>query len=301
MSPRRYRPSYEARPVFAGLPRTNVNTPGFQLTSGLILFAVGMIMFSARPPEGEWSASMLTGYRVGAWVAAITGGVLLIAAFQNLMRARARVLAVAAGSPDAWLLDYDWTPGAIRDRAVAAAAEALLWITMSGVLGASALLFSHTSTGGGTSPIRIIALFLVGLSAACAWMSTGMLRQGVFFGESVLRWDGGGPLRAGTEWTGRIEVPEALASPYAHLQFVKERKIQLSDNVSYTRHEHDRIDVAARLEREADGRKVLRLSANLPKHTPSTELARDPARYWELRVADDASGWTTSFLVPVYS
>ncbi|MEQ1918509.1 MAG: hypothetical protein ABL955_04870, partial [Elusimicrobiota bacterium] len=195
----------------------------------------------------------------------------------------------------------DWTPGASRDRAVAAAAEALFWIAMSGVLGVSALLFSHEAANNGAPLTRILALLLVSLSAACAWMSSGTLRQGIFFGNSLLLWDGGGPLRAGAEWTGRIEVAEAVASPYAHLQFVKERKIQLSDNVAYTRHEHDRIDVVALLERAADGRKVLRLSARLPHDAPSTELARDPARYWELRVADDASGWMTTFLVPVYS
>lgn len=300
MSRRRYPASFEARPVIEGLPRTKVNTPGFQLSSGLFLFATGMLMFSVHAPAGEWSAGMVKGYRAGAWTAAVAGGVLLIAAGQALARARARVLAVAAGSPDAWLLDYDWTPGACRDRAVASAAEALFWIVMSGALGAAALAYAY-GLEDGAPLINAAALVLTGLCAACVWLSAGVLRRGLLFGESTLRWDGGGPLRTGTEWSGSIAVAEAVSAPYAHLQFVKERKIQHSDNVSYTRHEHDRVDLSARLEREPGGRKVLRLSARLPAKAPSTELSRDPARYWELRVCDDASGWSTSFLVPVYS
>lgn len=296
MSPRRYRGSFETRPVFEGLPRTNANTPGFQLTSGIVLFAVGMIMFPVHPPEGEWTAATMACWRAGAWAGAITGGVLLFAAAQSLARARARAKAFAAGSPDAWQLDYDWTPGAIRDRAVAAAAEAVLWIAMSGVLGVGALLFSRAAD----PLVRIVSLCLVGLSALCAWMSSGTLRQGLLFGESVLRWDGGGPLRAGTEWTGSIAVPERVSAPYAHLQFVKELKIRAGDTLRYDRREHDRIDLAARLERDAGGRKTIRLIAALPANAPATELSRDPARYWELRVADDASGWATTFLVPVY-
>lgn len=296
MSPRRYRPSFEARPIFEGMPRTKVDTPAFQLTSGVVLFAVGLIMFQVHPPEGEWTPGTLTCWNAGAWAGAIAGGVLLFAAFQSLARARARVRAFAAGSPDAWRLDYDWNPGAIRDRAVAAAAEAVLWIAMSGTLGVAALLFSY----GGDPLVRVVSLCLVGLSALCAWMSSGALRQGLLFGESVLRWDGGGPLRAGTEWTGSVAVAERVTAPYAHLQFVKEVKTGSGDTVAYTRREHDRVDLAARLERGTDGRKILRLTASLPADAPATELSRDPARYWELRVADDASGWATTFLVPVY-
>lgn len=301
MSPRRYRdrPSFEARPVFQGLPRTNVNTPGFQLTAGLVLFAVGLTMFPVHPPEGEWTAATLACWNAGAWTAAIAGGVLLIAAFRSLTRARARSRAFAAGSPDAWRLDYDWTPGAVRDRAVAAAAESLLWIGLSALLGLAALAFA-AGHDGAYSLVKLAALALVGLSALCAWLSSGTLRQGLMFGESVLRWDGGGPLRTGTEWTGSVAIADGVSAPHAHLQFIKEIKTGSGEEVSYSRREHDRIDLAAGLEREPGGGKILRLTAAIPADAPATELSRDPARYWELRVADDASGWATTFLVPVY-
>lgn len=299
MSPRRDGPSFEARPVIAGLPRTKVHTPGFQLSSGLFLFGTGLFMFCTRPPEGEWTAWMLAGWRAGAWTAAVAGGVLLLSAARGLGRWRARVRAAAAGSPDAWLLDHEWTPGACRDRAVAGAAEALFWIVMSGGLAAAALAYAR-ELGDGARLVNAAALALAGLCAACARLSWGTLRRGLLFGESTLRWDGGGPLRAGSVWAGSIAVAEAVSAPYAHLQFVKERRIQGVEDVSYTRHEHDRVEATARLEREPGGRKVLRLSASIPAKAPSTELSRDPARYWELRVSDDASGWTTSFLVPVY-
>lgn len=297
----RYRGSYETRPVIAGLPRTNVNTPGFQLSMGAFLLGAGLLMFwGDAPPPGEWTAGMIRSWRAGAWAGAIAGGVLLFCAAQGLARARARSLAKAAGSPDAWTLDYDWTPGVCRDRAVAEALEAALWIVLSAGLGAAGLIVSAWGPGDGTLAIRVAATLLVGLSALCIALSFGTLRRGLVFGNSILRWEGGGPLRAGTRWTGVIEVAERVAAPHAHLQHVKERRHQDSESVHYSRHEHDRVDAAVLLERGPGGRKVLRVSALIPAGAPSTELSRDPARYWELRVADDASGWSTSFLVPVY-
>lgn len=300
MSPR-YPASFETRPLIGGLPRTNVNTPGFQLSAGLFLFGMGLLMFYAPPPpRGEWTAGMIAGYRAGAWAGAIAGGVLLFCAAQGLARARARALAKAAGAPDAWLLDYDWTPGVCRDRAVAAALEAGFWIVVSAGLAAVALIFLSEEAQGLLFS-RVASLGMIGVCALCIYLSAGTVRRGVLFGESVLRWDGGGPLRAGTRWEGSVAVAGSVAAPYAHLQFVKERRHADSENnVSYSRHEHDRVDAAVRVERGAEGRSVARIAVLIPSGAPSTELSRDPARYWELRVADDASGWSTSFLVPVY-
>ncbi len=296
MSPRRYRPSFEARPVFEGLRRTKVDTPGFQLAGGVALFAVGLIMFQAHPPEGEWTAGTLACWNAGAWAGAIGGGLLLFAASRSMARARARVRAYAAGSPDAWRFDHDWTPGECRDKAFAAACEGFSWTLMSLVLGGLSMIYFDM----GGPLVNIGAAILAGISAVGVFLSFGAVRRGVLFGESVLRWDGDGPLRAGTEWTGSVVVVERVSAPYAHLQFVKELKTGTGDEASYTRKEHDRVDLAARLERDTDGRKILRLTGSLPADAPTTELSRDPARYWELRVADDASGWATTFLVPVY-
>lgn len=298
----RYPASFESRPVIGGAPRTNVNTPGFQLSAGVFLFGAGLLMFTARPPEGEWTRGMILGYRAGAWTAAILGGVLLLCAVQAFARAAARRGAFAAGSPDAWKLDYDWTPGFARDRAVAAALEAGFWILASGALGGGVLIFSAYAPEAGSFVLNALSLGLVGLCAFCAISSAGTVRRGLLFGNATLRWDGGGPLRAGREWSGTIEVAGGVAAPHAHLQFVKERRIDSGENVRYSRHEHDRIDASvAPAPPEAGGRAAFRVTARIPAGVPSTELSRDPARYWELRVGDDASGWSTAFLVPVYS
>ncbi len=300
MSPRRYRPNFEARPILEGLPRTNINTPGFLSSAGAVLGGMGLFMLSGRPPSGEWSPSMETAFRAAGWTSLGLGAALLLGAAASLRRDRRRALAAASGAPDAWTLDHSWTPGTARDHAVAAACEAFFWIVMSFGVGAGGLIVARLGGPNAGALMRISALFLAAVASAGVYLSFGPLRRGLLFGESRLRWDGGGPLRAGSEWTGSIEVVDGVAAPYAHLQFIKEQRIAHSENVEYRRHKHERLAVACRLERGADGRKILRLTANVPAGAPSTELSRDPARYWELFVADDASGWATAFLVPVY-
>lgn len=76
---------------------------------------------------------------------------------------------------------------------------------------------------------------------------------------------------------------------------MKEEKVSTGENYAYRRREYQRVEVVCRVERG-----ILRLSAEIPAGFPSTALSHDPARYWELIVADDESGWETAFLVPLY-
>lgn len=300
MSPQRYRPSFEARPVLDRLPRTKIHTPGFLLSAGAALLIVGGLMLAGgRPEAGAWTESMIDGFRAGGWTSLLLGAGLLAGAASSLRRGSARLRAEASGSRDAWKLDHTWAPGEARDHAVAAAAEAFFWTAMSFGIGAAAYVFA--STGAVRGPFLILGtLLLAGVSAAGVILSFSALRRGVLFGESRLTWEGGGPLRVGTAWSGEIAIVDGVRSPYAHLQFVKEDKVATGEETFYRRREYQRVEVACRIERAPDGRKILRLSASIPAGSPSTALSHDPARYWELVVADDESGWLTAFLVPVY-
>ncbi len=301
MSPHRYRPSYEARPVFEGLPRTDIRTPATLVSTGITLFGLGLIMFGNQPLVGELGPRILSLYNGGRWAALILGAVLMGAA--AIMRAFGSPTeqAAAPNASDLWKRDYDWSPGTARDRAGATAVEGFVWVAFSIILGSGALYFGFASPEREPAMSRIVSLFIAGTALACAWVSIDKVRRGVLFGESVLRWSGGGPLRAGTRWTGTVEVADLVSAPYAHLQLIKERRIELSESFSFKRYEHDRVKVTVRIEKDSGGRKILSLTADIPADAPTTMLSGVPAQYWELFVADDASGWATSFLVPVYS
>lgn len=295
MSPQRYGPSRKTGAVLDLLPRTKVHTPLFLTGAGSALLTVGWLMVSADMTPGQLTAETIAAYRAGGWTSLVLGVFLLAAAFAQERRSIARAAAAASGSSEAWRLDHSWTPGRARDHAAAAALEAGFWTTASFAVAAGAFEVARLGGMYDTPMLQFGAALLAATAAAGVYYSFPALRRGVLFGESRLTW-GGGPLKAGTSWTGEIAVARIVRAPYAYLQFVREDKVSQGDGYAYQRKVRQRLEVACRFEQG-----LLKLSVDIPAGTPSTELSRDPARYWELVVADDDSGWLTAFLVPLYS
>lgn len=300
MSPERYGPRRRLNATLDLLPRTKVHTAAFLTGAGSVLLAVGWLMVSVDMKVGELTAATIAGYRAGGWTSLAAGVVLLAAAFRQERRSVARAKAASSGSTEAWTLDHAWTPGRASDHAAATALEAAFWTLASFAVAAGAVAVGRLGGMYDTPLLQFGAALLAAAAAAGVYYSFPALRRGILFGESRLTWEGGGPLRAGSDWSGEIALAEAVHAPYAYLQFVKDEEFSMGENTAYRRRERQRIEVACRVERGAAGRNILKLSASIPAKAPVAALSQIPARYWELVVADDESGWLTAFLVPLY-
>lgn len=298
MSPRDEGPSLEARFFVEGLPRTSLFAPSTMIVGGAIATALGALMLRLSPERGEYDAVSAAVHYGGAWSGIVAGPVMIAAALLLRRRRAALRKALAWNDADAWTLDHRWTPGLARDRAPYAAAEAAAWVACAlvlGVAGAGLVLLPGPL-------VKLTGLLVVAIATVAAYHCGGALRRGLLFGEAILRWDGGGPLRLGAEWRGAVEVGGTLRFPRARLRYVEEEKVYDDEGgASYEPRERAGVELTAKLERGADGRNRIVLSGLIPADAKPTRLTDRPARYWELVAQDDASRWATVFLVPVYA
>jgi hypothetical protein len=294
VSPRE-RSDWEKHPIIGRESRTTVISTLDMVKTGASFLLMAAFLLIGSPHKGEWSRLILIAMRA-AGVASMFGAVSqLTGAAINAWGARAKL---DDGSPDAWTLDHGWTPGESRDGAVADACGAAFFFAIT-VAGLGFALVYAVHAANESILVRLAAVALAAAFVAGASTSAARIRRGVVFGESILRWDGG-PLRAGASWTGTVEVPARVTAPRANLRFISEQEDDGGKKPSFERKAFDRVGVKVTIEYGSGGRKLLRLTSAIPAEAPSTALSARPARYWELFITDEASRWTTSFLLPIY-
>ncbi len=215
--------------------------------------------------------------------------------------------ALEAGAPDAWTLDYDWTPGRSSDGARKAAALS----SFKGLFGAAYAVFMVGFVGlyARSAELGLAGDLLFMAAAALAYFALWLfywppIKKALRQGDSLLLWDGPTPIPHGVDWFGRAEVALRLEAPRACLRYVLERPVMpVGDDASQTRierHELERIPVYAAASPRAGGGTTVILRFKTEPGAPASAWSLYPSRYWELALADEKAGFSTAFPLPLY-
>lgn len=279
--------------------------PSLMLGLGLAI-AFAAIGMTAILPRDTTPTDTLTPGAVRLMAAiflsvAALGAVLAGVAARALRRDRAYTGALAAGSPDAWRLDRDWTPGRSSDGIRAAGLRAAVKAACGSVtvflvvINISMALNQDPSTNAPILPVG----FMIGAVILYAMFGPAIAKA-FSQGDSTLSWDGPSPIRLGTDWIGRAEVSARLEAPRAWLRFVVEKPVADSDYGMVARREAEHVPVSIAASPRAGGGTAVILRFKTEADAPASAWCRSPSRYWELVLEDEKAGFSTAFPLPLY-